>query len=151
MGLLFVSCAISLGGCSGPEQPFMKQTSALTGQVFVDGVPVPAASPLKVECHNLGGVDASHPTISTALTGEDGKFEISTYKSGDGVPAGEYALTFVWGKMNLLAASYGGPDQLGGAYSDPKTSEFKITVVDGEPNDLGKIELVSKKSSKKKK
>lgn len=123
----------------------MKETSGLTGQVFVDGAPVPAASPLKVECHNVAGIDQTHPTVSSALTGEDGKFEISTYKAGDGVPAGEYVLTFVWGRMDLISASYGGPDKLGGAYSDPGKSEFKVVVVEGEPTDLGKIELVTAK------
>lgn len=141
LGVLLVSSI----GCSGQEEPFMKETSGLTGQVFVDGVPVPVESPLKVECHNIAGMDQSHPTVSSALTGEDGRFEISTYKSGDGVPAGEYALTFVWGKINLISASYGGPDRLDGAYSDPQKSEFKVVVVEGEPTDAGKIELVTKK------
>lgn len=88
--------------------------------------------------------DLLHPTISSALTGEDGKFEISTYKSGDGVPEGEYVLTFMWGKMNLMSASYGGEDQLGGVHSDPKTSEVKTYVAVGVPIDDGKLELVTK-------
>ena len=92
-------------------------------------------------------MDQEHPTISSTLTGEDGKFEISTYKSGDGVPAGDYTLAFMWGKLNLIAGSYGGPDKLNGRYSDPKTSEFKFTVATGEDAaaiDLGTIELTTK-------
>lgn len=147
--LLAVSTVLTVAGCSGEEQPFRKETSGLTGQVFVDGVPVPAKSPLKVECHNVNGIDKEHPTLSSALTGVDGKFEISTYESGDGVPAGDYVITFEWGKMNLIAGSYDGPDKLGGKYSDSKTSKFKITVTPGEPADLGKIELVSAEAEKK--
>ncbi len=110
----------------------------------MDGVPVPVKNPLKVECHNVAGMDQEHPTISSALTGEDGKFEISTYQSGDGLPPGDYVLTFMWGKMNLIAGSYGGPDQLEKKYLDPEKSEFKVTVKEGEPVDLGEIKLVTK-------
>ena len=78
-----------------------------------------------------------------AFTDEEGKFEISTYESSDGVPAGEYALTFMWGKWNM-SGSYGGPDKLNDRYTDPKTSEVKVTVKDGEPTDLGTIELTTK-------
>ncbi len=142
--LLTASIGFALTGCSSEEQPFRKETSGLTGQVFVDGTPVPTAKPLKVECHNVAGVDQEHPSISSALTGEDGKFEISTYESGDGVPEGDYTLTFMWGKMNLISASYGGPDELKGKYSNAKESSFKITVKKGEPAEFGKIELTTK-------
>ena len=142
--LLAVSLSGFIAGCSGEEPPFRKETAGLTGQVFVDGEPVPVTAPLMVECHNVAGFDQEHPTVSSALTREDGKFEISTYESGDGVPPGEYVLTFMWGKMNLIAGSYGGPDQLKGKYSDPETSTFKVTVKSGEPADLGRIELVTK-------
>ena len=133
-----------LTGCSKKEEPFRKQTSVVTGQVIVDGTPVPAESPMKVECHNVAGMDQEHPTISSALTREDGKFEISTYESGDGLPAGDYVLTFMWGKMNLIAGSYGGPDKLKGKYNNPDKSIFKISVKEGEPVELGKIELKTK-------
>ncbi|MEZ6063595.1 MAG: hypothetical protein R3C19_24865 [Planctomycetaceae bacterium] len=133
-----------LAGCSGEEPPYRKETSGLTGQVFVDGVAVPATTPLKVECHNVAGFDQEHTTISSALTGEDGKFEISTYETGDGVPEGDYVLTFMWGKMDLFSRSYSGPDQLKGKYSDEKTSTFKVTVKRGEPSDMGRIDLVTK-------
>ncbi len=140
--LMVLAC--TLPGCSSEPEPFRKQTSVVTGQVFVDGVPVPVKTPLKVECHNVAGMDQEHPTISSALTMEDGKFEISTYESGDGLPPGDYVLTFMWGKMNLIAGNYGGPDLLKKKYLNPDKSEFKVTVKEGEPVDLGKIELTTK-------
>ncbi|MEQ9406839.1 MAG: hypothetical protein RIK87_03900 [Fuerstiella sp.] len=140
-----------LAGCSGEEEPYRKETSGLTGQVFIDGSPISAREPVKVDCINVAGFDTKHPTISSALTGEYGRFEISTYESGDGVPEGDYVLTFMWGKLNLIAGSYDGPDKLKGAYSDPKTSTFKVSVKQGAPTDLGIIELEIPKDSKKKK
>lgn len=139
---IFLTAFVPLLGCSdAAEEPFRKEVSSVTGQVVVDGVPVPPTEPLMVKCHNLTGVDQEHPTFSSALTKEDGKFEISTYESGDGVPAGDYVLTFMWGKMNLMAASYGKPDQLKDKYADPEKSEVKFTVEADTPVDLGKIEL----------
>lgn len=131
-------------GCSQEVEGFRKETSEVTGQVFVDGAPVPATEPLMVECHNVAGFDQENPTVSSGLTGEEGKFTINTYAAGDGLPAGDYVLTFMWGKMNLISATYGGPDKLKGKYADKQSSTFKLTVVDGEPNDLGKIELTTK-------
>lgn len=132
-------------GCAKKEEPFRKTTTGVTGQILVDGEPVPATKPLKIDCHNVAGFDQEHPTVSSCLTGEDGKFQISTYSTGDGVPEGDYVLTFLWGKMDLIAGSYGGPDQLKGKYSDPGKSEVKFTVKKGEPVDLGKIELTTAK------
>lgn len=142
--LLLSTLATVMIGCS-EDQPFRKETSKVTGQVLVDGTPLPATRPLKIGCHNLAGMDTEHPTVSSALTGEEGRFEISTYESGDGLPAGDYVLTFMWGKMNLIAGSYGGPDQLKGRYSDPEKSEVKVTVRAGEPVDLGQIQLTTAK------
>lgn len=133
---------ILLCSCGGEEQGFRKETYPVTGQVFIDGQA--AAEPIKVMCHHQQGMDQEHPTVSQALTGEEGKFEISTYESGDGVPAGDYVLTFYWGKQNLVAMRYGGPDKFKGRYADPKKSEFKFTVKEGEPTDLGRIDLSTK-------
>ena len=70
--------------------------------------------------------------------------EIATYEASDGVPEGEYVLTFMWGKINLISGGYGGPDKLNGRYTDPETSEVKVTVKAGEATELGTIELTTK-------
>lgn len=134
-----------LAGCGKKEQPFRKDTTGVVGQVIVDGEPVPATKPLKVDCHNVAGFDQQHPTVSSCLTGEDGKFQISTYETGDGVPEGDYVLTFMWGRMDLIGGSYTGPDQLNGKYTEPEKSEIKFTVTKGKPVDLGRIELSTSK------
>ena len=69
---------------------------------------------------------------------------ISTYNAGDGVPPGEYTLTFAWQEFNLLSRQYSGPDKLKQRYSDPANSTFKITVKEGEELDMGIIALTTK-------
>lgn len=113
----------------------------MTGEVYVDGNP---AGQVQVTCHNVQGIDTEHPTFSQALTNEEGKFSISTYEAADGVPEGEYVLTFMWGQIDLFKGGYGGPDKLRGRYSDPKASQFRVTVEAGKPTDMAKTELTTK-------
>lgn len=131
---LFCSCE--------KEGPYRKETFPVTALVYVDDK-LPT-SDIKAECHSVAGMDTQHPTVSQGYVGGDGKLAISTYESGDGVPPGEYVLTFYWGEHNLLSRSYGGPDKLKDKYRDPKTSPFKFTVEPGKPTDLGRIDLTTK-------
>ncbi|MBX3442088.1 MAG: hypothetical protein KF774_06755 [Planctomyces sp.] len=124
------------------EQPFRKPTTKVVGKVTVDGAaPDPA---VQVECVAVGGMDASHPTFSRSDTREDGSFEISTYETGDGVPPGEYVLTFLQQPFNVMSRNYGA-DKFKGRYADAKKSEHKFTVAEGDPPvDLGTFDLKSK-------
>ena len=139
MAVLSAMCLLLCSCSDGP--PDGKETSPVTGEVYVDGQP---AAQLQVTCHDVNGLDTEAPTLSSAMTDAEGKFAISTYRSGDGLPEGEYALTFMWGKLNLISKSYGGPDKLKGRYGNPQASEHRVTVEAGEPNDLGRIELSTK-------
>jgi 5-hydroxyisourate hydrolase-like protein (transthyretin family) len=140
-GRLTFVAALCILFCSCEKQDeSRKETFPVTGIVSVDGSPV---AELAVYCTNVAGMDTENPTTSSAFTDAEGKFEISTYKAADGVPAGDYVLTFKMGKMNVMARSYEG-DKFKGRYADPKTSEVKFTVKDGEPNDLGTITLTTK-------
>jgi hypothetical protein len=131
-----------LPGC-GDDGPLRKETFPVSGQVVIDGQP--PSSPVQIMCHPVGGMDQQQRTISQSVTGDEGRFSISTYETGDGAPAGEYVLTFEWGQMNLFSMQYGGPDKLNGRYADPKTSQIKFSVTpDGGPVDLGRIELKTK-------
>lgn len=147
-------CAVLLGvlvlaaaGCGEPKMGNRKETAPVVGQVLVDGAP--PSSAVKVMCHPVDGIDKENPSVSWCMTGKDGKFEISTYEAGDGVPPGDYKLTFLWGTMNVVSMSYGGPDKLGGRYDDPEESEFAFTVRAGEPVDLGQLQLTTKAGSSK--
>lgn len=126
-------------GC-GEQKPYRKPTAKVTGQLTIDGNEPGDA--ILVKCVTLSeeDTDPSHTSMSETMSTPDGKFEISTYQKGDGVPNGEYVLTFMWGTMNVMSRTYGGPDKLKNRYTDPKTSETKFTVA-GVPVDLGVIEL----------
>lgn len=139
--LVAVSIVVVFTACSRKPQQFRKETVPVKGEVYVDGNP---ASNLQVTLHDVKGMDTQHPTFSTAMTDDKGKFVVSTYNQGDGVPEGEYTITFMWGQLNLLSMQYGGPDKLKGRYSDPKKSQFRCKVEKGKPTDLGKIELTTK-------
>ena len=136
---LVILC-LALASCSR-SQGYRKATFPVTGEVYVDGKP---AALLAVTCVDLRGIDEKHPTDSAAFTDEAGKFAISTYLSADGVPEGEYVLTFLWGQHNLLTMTYGGPDKLKNRYTDSKQSKVCFTVVKGQRTDLGRIDLTTK-------
>src|SRR5437762_1672215 len=94
--MLAALCVCSCG--SQQEVANRKPTFQVTGKVVVDGSP---AEDLQVTCHNVDGIDTQNPTSSATDTGKDGAFSISTYAGGDGVPEGDYVLTFFWGKTNV--------------------------------------------------
>ena len=131
--------ALSLCSCSG-KKDYGKQTFPVTGEVYVDGEP---AAMLSVTLNDVNGIDPNSPAIPTAVTKGDGAFAVSTFEAGDGAPAGEYIATFVWGEMQGLSLDTDN-DKLKGKFSDPEKSEHKVTVTEGEPTDLGRIELKTK-------
>jgi hypothetical protein len=138
--LLFVSIMATLGGCNQRDAS-RKPTFPLTGTVRVDGAP---AEGVLVKITDVDGHDPSDPTFSTAYTDPQGKFQLSTYDAGDGVPEGEYLVTFMWGQVNPLTMQFGGPDKLQGRYDDPETSEFRVKVEAGKPTEMGEIQLTTK-------
>lgn len=131
-------------GCGGGESNKginVKSTVRVTGKVLVDGVA--PDTPIAVKAHPEGATDGAQP-LSSGATGADGVFELNTYNAGDGVPVGEYKLTFVWAGLRLGGAALGGggTDKLGGQYADPKTSQFKFTVAESKDLlDIGVFEL----------
>lgn len=131
-----------LSACGSAEVPYSKETFPVKGKISIDGKP--PGSPVQVMCHPKDEIDNEHPTVSGSTTADDGSFEISTYTSGDGMPEGNYALTFTWQKFNAFSRSYGGPDKLKKRYSKPEKSEITFTVEPGKPVDLGIIELTTK-------
>lgn len=130
-------CVVAVG--CGKKGPPRKETFPVKGTLLIDGKPV---GNVAVRCVSVQKLDATTPPSST-FTREDGTFEIATYEKADGVPEGEYVLTFQWGEMNLITRTLSG-DKLRGRYSDPKKSPFRFKVEKGKPVDLGQIELTTK-------
>ncbi len=137
-------CALlvaNLVGC-GPKYPNEKEVFKITGKVTVDGKPVPE---VQISFHDVRGVDTKQPTYPQGFTDAEGNIRVSTYADGDGAPAGEYKVTFLLQEYNLISRSYGGPDKLNGKYKDPQKTPISITIAKGEKNDLGLVELTTKK------
>ena len=61
----------------------------------------------------VDGMDAEYPTSSSALTDDNGAFAISTYKTGDGAPEGEYVLTFKLQDLSPFSGYHSGPERSG--------------------------------------
>ena len=128
-------------GCGGSDAN-RKATFPIKGKLTVDGKA--PGSGVQIECHPVAGIDTKNPTVSRAECDAEGNFTISTYTSGDGVPAGDYVLTFVWQEFNLMSRNYGGPDKLNGRYADPAKSTTRITVTSEGETDLGELALTTK-------
>jgi hypothetical protein len=108
------------------------------GQVLVDGKP---AQKLSVICHDVTGLDKPSGPRPVGLTADDGTIEFSTYQKGDGVPEGEYVLTFTWRAWDDYWKTFSGPDRLTGRYADPHKATIRLTVKEKSPTELGTIEL----------
>src|SRR5262249_48324561 len=109
-----------------------KELYPVRTKVFVDNKP---AADVFI---NLHPVDKSEPgrTASFGRTDANGEVTLSTFVAGDGVPEGEYVVTFTWRERSgLLKDQFEGPDRLKGQYYDLKTSKFRVTV-QPKPNEL---------------
>lgn len=134
---------MTVAASCGEEGPYQKETIPVSGRILVDGKP--PGSLIQVLAHEEGGIDKEHPTVTQGTVAEDGTLSMTTYTTGDGVPPGEYVLTFTWQEFQPFSMNYGGPDKLNGRYSDPKKSEITLTVKSGdEPIDLGEVNLTTK-------
>jgi hypothetical protein len=117
--LTMAALVVSLGGCqSGPKEPVYP----VKGQLFIDDKPAKGA----VVWFNP--VDAPEPDKlkpaadprPSGIVEEDGSFEVSTYGSKDGAPAGRYRIGVMWAKtmggdeeQRLLSLDFMDPDRAG--------------------------------------
>lgn len=74
--------------------------------------------------------------VSTGAVDPSGEFWMMSYKAKDGLPPGEYALTF-----SLITDPRRKTDALKNRYDTVENSPKKITVEAGKPLDVGTIEL----------
>jgi len=135
-----LSALILSAGCGQPSNE--KAVFQIKGKVLVDGQP---ADQVQVVFHDVAGLDKASPTYPQGFTNPDGTLRISTYADGDGVPEGEYKVTFKQQEYNMLSRNFSGPDKLKEKYADPKTTPFALKVGPGQSNDLGNVELTTKK------
>lgn len=131
---------VILVGCTPKSNE--KEVFKITGSVMVDGSPIEG---IQISLQDVAGPDTNNPSLTQGTTDAQGNVLISTYAEGDGAPAGEYKVTFVLQEFNLMSRAYSGTDKLNNKYADPDKSTFTLSVGRDKPNDLGKIELTTKK------
>jgi hypothetical protein len=114
----------------------------LSGHVSVDGQPPGKRGRVYVILS-----DPDHPAKSGAAPPiftkceEDGKFEFTTYATGDGVPYGKYVITFVslhrggptgrglGSRAPSFTQQFVGPDALNNLYNDPEKNKADQTFL----------------------
>ncbi len=145
--VLYLALTVGLSGCgdSNPDKGInVKTTFPAKGKVLIDGktpseLEIP---PVQIKAHPVGNATKDQPP-GRAGTNPDGSFEMVTYKKGDGLPAGEYKLTFKSTKVNLMSPGMAAADHLGAQYIDPESSSFTVTV--SETGDIQGLELIELK------
>ena len=141
LSLVILGGLVGCGDDNSNKGLNVKPTMRVTGTVLVDGEA--PQTPVQVKAYPDTAAAADQPP-SSGVTDEEGVFDLSTYNKGDGLPEGEYKLTFQWTELRLGGAALGGSgsDKLGGQYSNPKTTPFTVTVEESkEVVDLGTFEL----------
>lgn len=128
VGLLF------LAGCGASDGGDRLQCVPVTGQVFWGATPAAGAQVSLIPEAALATAtwEMGYPRGTVA---DDGSVVISTYKSGDGAPAGSYVIAVYW---PITLASYSPdaedaiepPDRLYGKYSNPRQSTLRAVVED---------------------
>jgi hypothetical protein len=118
--------ALVASGCwsAGDDRP---ATFPVRGQVLMDGKPAAGARVLLTALGN--------PTLARlgphAEVGADGSFRITSFRTGDGAPAGRYLLTLTW-PLPPRPGKEVGPDRFKGRYADPRRPLRQLEVVPGE-------------------
>jgi hypothetical protein len=94
-----------------------------------------------------GTVVVFHPVNGTAtdkpvgMVDDKGEFVLTTYKNGDGAPAGDYVVTITRPAVKRTPLDRDGGDLLRGRYSDPATSKIAFTVEKTTANEVPRIQL----------
>lgn len=124
-----IGAILLLGGCS--KGPVNKPVFPVSGQVVLDGKPVPYAS-ITLFAQNVDGA-TERPN---AVADKNGKFSLTTYSRDDGAPAGNYVAVVEARKQIVKNGdSDFGDNYLPARYGNAQSSDLKIEVRP-EPNEL---------------
>lgn len=137
--LISLAASITLASCSAEEGRV--PVVPVYGALFVEGEP--AAGALVI----FHAVTETEPktTNPNGRVQADGSFQLTTYESGDGAPAGDYIVTVFWPAppKNPTERPDMGPDRLQNRYTNPDTSQIRVTV-EPDKNHLHPIRLDGK-------
>jgi hypothetical protein len=117
-------------GCGSKQDPNRLPVFPASGKVNVQGK-IPAGAFLVLHPKNpAAGVESVRPR---AHVKPDGSFELSSYESNDGAPAGEYTVTVEWRQtIKYPSGDAGpGPNLVPPKYTRPETSPVFIRIAAG--------------------
>ena len=151
---LLVAACFSISCSQKPTGRAIKKLPVVevTGVVTVDGQP---AEGVAIRCIPQGADAESRVSVLKdavsafrAVTKDDGTFSLRTYEEGDGLPAGEYVITFAWpapyeGMQKRSSREIEASDRLQGKYTKPE-NWVKFNVIAGSPLELEPFKLTTK-------
>lgn len=130
-----------LVGCTRTEYP--NNTYPVSGRVQTsDGTP---ASDVRVTLHSSTLIAEGDPFRPSGITGDDGTFQLTTYETDDGAPAGSYAMTFRWAKPQKTLLDPIPKDRLRNQFARPTEKSLTCDIIESESQDLGIFEIDTKK------
>jgi hypothetical protein len=131
----FLLLLLCVAGCWGRRDD-RPETFPVCGEVHVGGKPAAGA---RVQLTALDD-PALARLAPHAETNATGAFRLTTFRTGDGAPAGRYALTLTWPLPPGPRSRSDGPDRLKRRYADPHRPLREVRIVPGE-NVLAPVEL----------
>jgi hypothetical protein len=133
--MLLALVGLVLTGCRRP--PFERvSVYPVSGQLFIRGKP---AANAKIQFHSLDDVAIDH-LRPHAIVEADGSYRLTTFVTGDGAPAGLYAVTVTWPAAPKRRFDPEGPDQLKGRYVDSRRPLRKVVIAPGGL-DIGRSDI----------
>ena len=148
--VMFATMVLFSAGCGkseGPKPKNAKATTPVKGTVTIDGSPVAGVGVLFVPAGDAADtvIDDEFVVAHSATTDAEGKFSVSTYVPGDGVPPGDYNVVFRWvpGPLQPNPPNAAALKAFSKKYGNPGKSEIKQNV-GTTPVDMPAIELKTK-------
>ncbi|MES2788389.1 MAG: hypothetical protein V4719_02125 [Planctomycetota bacterium] len=142
-----IALTLFLTGCGTPAEVRPNLFPA-EGTLTINGKPAKGAR-VVLQLADGGSVDA-RGTRPSAKVEEDGRFQVATYQSGDGAPAGTYQLGIFWMNDENSSSAW---DQLGGKFANPLTTKLTVVVKDSvsifEPIQLTGVRLQTRRPPRK--
>ncbi|MCA9092961.1 MAG: hypothetical protein KDA68_05715 [Planctomycetaceae bacterium] len=134
--LLFVGCG---SGDSGPDNVVKKVTKPASGKFTIDGVPPGQAGTegtdnpphynILLKLYPKGRAVTKDDLFPTAkVDPTTGKYEFATYNAGDGIPAGDYIITFESLNQAPIGRYLMGPDRFKNNFNNPVSQDPKYSV-----------------------
>jgi hypothetical protein len=133
--LILLAASVPVG-CRKPPRADRLPTYPVTGRVLVVGQPAAGA---EVQLWAVDGGLKVAGLCPHAIVGDDGRFHLTTYNTGDGAPEGEYGVTLRW-PLPPPPGREQGPDRFQGRYADPAKPLQIVRIKVGE-NELEAIHI----------